>query len=461
MSINFELWQNPGVPDLTILEKLIEVTTAWFKKARELNIVLDIKDNNINQQSRLYNDIISRRAILSLRVKNYARDVESYMNSLSSGRINIGTIVQTLKSLLNDAEKNAENSNLLRVEFNVFKESFTQLYSNPQEITNARDEVRFPIKEITKILACSIVIFYLPSWSSIPIVRSISSMSLTNQREDSEKESVRPSKTDQSNNVIRQLSTSSTPPKTTEEPKLPHFLNIFLNYFKDENNHFSPGSGSLFTMINSYNNDKGTSKQGSEPTSQETTDTSNSPINSLLSAPESAVNNVKSGFLFGSIGSIVESFRNLDHVSLIKEKTFPITLFILIYLFYKKDQIITPTIAWAKDRLFCDKKELVHDDKMVEFTQCIDSIKNRLPAVDNNLSILTDFWKSQVEIISKNLDELKLLSVDMEVRLPSQLGDEIKRTWREIQNQCSVNHKNLNYIVTENSLLNLGVIINF
>ncbi|CAG8458380.1 7465_t:CDS:1 [Acaulospora morrowiae] len=401
MSVNFELWQNPGVPDLTILENLIEVTTKNFKKARELNIRLDIGDDYINEQSKLYNNIISRRAILSLDMKSYAGEVGSYMDSLSSGKFDISTITQTLELLLNDAERNAEKAFRLKEEFNVFKEEFNRLHSNSQMIMDTGNDPGFPTKEIAKhlfkILFYGLAVWYLPSWASIPIFHST-----LNEHVDATNE-------DFSRRIV--------PAKFSEQ------------HVGEE----SPFENAEREYVPVQTNLDNTSGPKLESKSSETIDATNSQRTSISSdfAP-------------------INSFKNFGYVSLIKEKLLPITVVVAFYLLYNKDQI-TSVIKSVKDKLFGNKHESIPEKS--EFYRCTESIKYKLPAIDHNLTILNDFWKSEIKIINGNLNELKPLNEDMEVQLPSQLGKKIKHVWREIEEQCSMNHRKLNYIITNNSML--------
>ncbi|CAG8510824.1 6510_t:CDS:2 [Diversispora eburnea] len=326
--INFESWQNTGIPNFEILEEMTEDITFKFRKAREINISRGIKDQNIDVQSSIFNQLISKRAMESLGIKNYASDVEVYMNLLSSDKVRISDIKQALRDLLSDARKNFESLNELRIEFDKFKVNFGELYLDLDNSTSKT--------------------------SSIDESKIIFSVDITRDNTKTE-DSLTPHQT-------ANISPTQNLSPTTETE-------------------FSPTSNTIET-ITKY-----------PPSPSSTSNPSNNSLTTFNSLNNSLMVLIAAGLLF---------------------------------TFHNRNSIIS---------------------------LCKNTWNAKLESISIEFGSLNTFWDHQTRNIDETLTTLNSINSEMEVKLPNKIGQDTKAIWNEIYNKSLNNQRNLNAIVTKNSML--------
>ncbi|GBB84757.1 hypothetical protein RclHR1_11320007 [Rhizophagus clarus] len=129
-TINLGLLQNPNFPSLEILESRTKIVLENFNRCRKLNIKLHIKNDKIEEFSRLFNSITERRALESLRLSMYAEDVDIYINLLSEENTSVGVILETLSSLLDAAQERHEITKKLKEDYQEFFYKFNNEFAN-------------------------------------------------------------------------------------------------------------------------------------------------------------------------------------------------------------------------------------------------------------------------------------------------------------------------------------------
>ncbi|CAG8600181.1 2871_t:CDS:1 [Diversispora eburnea] len=301
VSINFDSWLNPGDPDTSILEQLCEDISLKLKHGKESIIRFGNQNSQFDEQSGFFNELIRRRGIESLGIKNYARDVETYIDLLTEEKINVDDIKKTLKILLNDAEKNKINAEKLRDDFVTFKDDFFQIkFNNVEPVKRSRDNNLF---KILKSIFQAFTIF-----------------------------------------------------------------SVFLL--------------SIFYLVYTY-----------------------------------------------------------------YYKWFMIGLILSIFLFF------VPCVIETKLEKNHDNYLNLEENEATKFLQHIEGIKNKLPAISDNLNILVQFWNQQIYADEQHIRSLESLNANEEVKLPHELGKKVKDIWKEIGDKNINNHRNLNSIITRNSML--------
>ncbi|RHZ69018.1 hypothetical protein Glove_291g43 [Diversispora epigaea] len=295
VSINFDSWLNPGDPDTSILEQLCEDISLKLKCGRESIIRIGNRNSQFDEQSGFFNELIRRRGIESLEIKNYARDVETYIDLLTEEKNNVDDIKGALKTLLNDAKKNKINAEKLRDDFVTFKDDFFQIkFNNIEPVKRSRDNNLF------KILKSTFQAFTIVS--------------------------------------------------------------VFLL--------------SIFYLIYTY------------------------------------------GYKWFMIGLVLSLF--LFFVPCVIEKN------------HDND---------------------LEENEATKFLQYVEGIKNKLPAISDNLNILVQFWNQQIHADEQHIRSLESLNANEEIKLPRELGKKVEDIWKEIGDKNINNHRNLNSIITRNSML--------
>ncbi|CAG8828156.1 6302_t:CDS:1, partial [Racocetra persica] len=85
--VNVQLWQNPGFPDVSILQDITTEILINFRKCKELRARLQMPNNDINELSRMLNDLTEQRAVKSLRMSRYAADIVEYIHMLTEENV--------------------------------------------------------------------------------------------------------------------------------------------------------------------------------------------------------------------------------------------------------------------------------------------------------------------------------------------------------------------------------------
>ena len=120
MNSYLELWKDPNVPSLEILENQTRTTLEAFNKIRKLDIRIKGNDNEIKKLHLLFNSLTERRASESSKLSMYSEDVVIFMRSLLEETTNIKVILENLSSLLSTAKYRQEYTKELTRDYQKF-----------------------------------------------------------------------------------------------------------------------------------------------------------------------------------------------------------------------------------------------------------------------------------------------------------------------------------------------------
>ncbi|CAG8454368.1 7695_t:CDS:2 [Dentiscutata heterogama] len=137
--VNVQLWQNPGFPDVSILQEVTTEILVNFRKCKELKAKLQLPNNDINELSRMFNDLTEQRAVKSLRMSRYAADIVEYIHMLTEEDVSVSAIIQTLKLLSNTANSQKDDCEKLKRDYISFYNILKNLRIDDYEINEIEE----------------------------------------------------------------------------------------------------------------------------------------------------------------------------------------------------------------------------------------------------------------------------------------------------------------------------------
>ncbi|KAF0457473.1 hypothetical protein F8M41_001194 [Gigaspora margarita] len=379
--VNVQLWKNPGFPDVSILQDITTEILVNFRKCKEMKAKLQLPNNDINEISRMFNDLTEQRAVKSLRMSRYAADIVEYIHMLTEEDVSVSAIVQTLKLLSNTANTQKDDCEKLKRDYISFYNILKNLRIDDYEI-NEIEEINMTRLIVETIAKPSLIFFivWLITYYSRDYLYDFGRFII-----DAVQYGFGPFDDRQKNEDSVNSSYTNQEESFTVSPK---------NFNSRDNMH---------------------------ATSVDFTDIQ--PI--LLSSPMIAC--------------------------------YALTLFVCKKRkpFFRRWRILLNRFGTQISRLFCyrnDYELIPTENERLSLVHYIERIKDRLPALIDNIDLLCQFWNAQIVTINDNISFLESVDTTKEVKIPRHIGVEIEKLWNEEHIRCRSCHYSLNESVILNSM---------
>ncbi|CAG8710683.1 20887_t:CDS:2 [Cetraspora pellucida] len=399
--VNVQLWQNPGFPDVSILQDITTEILINFRKCKELRARLQMPNNDINELSRMFNDLTEQRAVKSLRMSRYAGDIVEYIHMLTEENVSVSAIIQTLNLLLNTAKSQKDDCEKLKRDYNSFYNILKNLRIDDYENNEMEDKdvnIKLLIIESIAKPALFFFIVWLLTCYSRDYVYDFSKFII---------------------DTIYQR-TSDDSQKLLEKNEDP--------------------MGSGYSNLNDVFPQYGEMNVESLTASQKI-------FNSRDNTHATSVN-------FNDIQPVFLSSPMIAGYALtlyVCKKRKP---------FFRRWRILLNRFGTNIYRCFTRNgyEQIPTENERASLVQYIERIRDRFPVIIDNIDLLCQFWDAQIVTINDNISFLKSVDATKEVKIPHQIGMEIEKLWNEEHLRCRSCHYNLNERVILNSMPGINVI---